>query len=522
MEVADATPMLHAVTSNYRSSMLTMLAGLATWLAADTALAAPCTVTEGDDDINLPGSLRYCIDQVNDGLTDLVIIQAAHWYAPETPLVVEKSARISGYGRIVMPGDEFVGDSLFVIGTQCPGPACEGLASVEIEGLEIAAVGVQNVRGVELRANHELLLEDVQLFDFSKPNLGGGCVSAGQQSSLTISGSAFEGCSAGDGGAVFSEATLAVISGSTFTSNVATSNGGAVSIGVGNYFSRTLQVEASTFTGNVGHWGGAIKASASYIEVDVIDSEFFANKATMYGGAAYGKGSFEGCRFEGNYAAYSGGALHLIEDATVRDTTLWGNTSMMGGGIAFDPAGGYLLQLEHSTVALNTIAGDLAYGAGVVVLGGDAAIRNSTFSENLADDGKGPTYGGGLAVLDGKVVVEHATFAGNVATLGGGIYLDAGGDLTLRSSIMAYSIGQDCEILGGLATTSSLDSDGTCSADYPNVDPQLDGFGDNGGPTWTWLPGGAEVLDATECLATEDQRHEPRDGKLCDIGAVEV
>lgn len=515
--------MLHAV-GIYRSSILTTLASLASWLAAEgsAAAASPCLVTQAADDINLPGSLRYCIDQVNQGLTDLVIIQAAHWYAPQTPLVVEKSARISGYGRIVMPGDEFVGDSLFVIGTQCPGPACNGLVSVEIEGLEIAAVGVENVRGVELRAHHELLLEDVQLFDFSKPNLGGGCVRAGQQSSLAISGSAFEGCSAGDGAAVFSEASLTTISGSTFTNNVASFNGGAVAIGTGNFFSRSLQVEASTFTGNVAHWGGAIKASAPYITVDVLDTELFDNKATMYGGAVYGKGTFEGCRFQGNYSTSSGGALHLIEDSTVLDSTLWGNTSMMGGGIAFDPAGGHLLRLEHSTVALNTIAGDLAYGAGVLVLGGDATIRNSTFSENLGDDGGSPAYGGGLAVLDGKVVVEHATFAGNLATLGGGIYLDAGGDLTLRSSIVAYSIGSDCEILGGLGTTSALDSDGTCSVDHSNVDPQLHDFGDNGGPTWTWLPGSSEVLDGTQCLATEDQRHEPRDGKLCDIGAVEI
>jgi predicted outer membrane repeat protein len=513
--------MLHAVTNTYRSSMLTLLAGLATWLAADTALAAPCSVTEEDDDINLPGSLRYCIDQVNQGLTDLVIIQAAHWYAPQTPLVVEKSARISGYGRIVMPGDDFVGDSLFVIGTQCPGPACNGLVSVEIEGLEIAAVGVTNVRGVELRANHELVLEDVQLYEFTKPGLSGGCVRAGQQSWLTIEGSTFEGCSAGDGGAVHSEATLTLVSGSTFANNVASSNGGAIAIGTGNFFARALQVEVSTFTGNFADRGGAIKATGNQIEVEAIEAGFFDNKATTKGGAVHGKGTFDVCQFERNYAGTFGGALHFIEDATVRDSTLWSNNSVTGGGIAFQPAGGYGLRLEHSTVALNTIAGDQAYGAGVAVLGGDAVVLNSTFSENYAREDQSAAYGGGLAVLDGKVQVEHATFAHNEASLGGGIYLHANGDLSLRSSIVAYSIGKDCEVLGGWGTTTSLDTDGSCGVDYSKVDPQLYDFGDNGGLTWTWLPG-AQVLGAAQCLATEDQRHEPRPGKSCDIGAVEL
>lgn len=155
---------LPCILRSARSLALAAATGLATWLAADTAAAAaPCLVTEQPDDILLVGSLRYCVDQLNQGLTDHVVIWTAHWYEPNSPLVIERSGRISGYGRFVMPGDDWEGESLFVVGTPCPGPSCMGQAVVEIEGVELAPVGVSGVRGIDLLAHHELLLEDVQL-----------------------------------------------------------------------------------------------------------------------------------------------------------------------------------------------------------------------------------------------------------------------------------------------------------------------------------------------------------------------
>ncbi|MCX4242012.1 choice-of-anchor Q domain-containing protein [Paraliomyxa miuraensis] len=495
-----------------------------TWLGAESiAAAAPCYVTDPSTSVAVPGSLPYCVDQVNLGLTDHVVIQAFHWYAPNAPLVFERSARLSGLGRIVMPGDEFVGDSLFVVGTPCPGPSCQGQVQVEIEGLEIAAVGVTGVRGIDVRPGHELWLEYAQLYEFSVLGNGsnGGCVRAGQQSVLTIVASTFEGCMADDGGAVFTEATSTEILGSSFTGNLAAYNGGAIAVGTANFFARTLGIEGSSFESNFADWGGAIKAAGTQVGMDVIDTQFLGNIATSRGGGVHGKGTFELCRFEGNEAQSFGGGLHLTESSTVASTTLWSNGAIEGGGVAFRPGSGATLVLEGSTLAHNAVKGDGARGAGLATLGGVAIVRNATLSNNVANDDVASSYGGGVSVANGKASLQHVTLADNRATAGGGIHIDATSELSLLSSIVATSTGGDCELLGGHSSVTSLDTDGTCSVTFSGVDPQLDALGDNGGPTWTRWPGAPEVIDVAQCHAAVDQRNEPRPEDKCDIGALE-
>lgn len=509
-------------STTFRSLLLGALVGATTWAVAGTALAAaPCNVNFVDDDINLPGTLRYCVDQVNQGITNEIAIQTPNWYAPNSPLVFERSARLVGYGRIVIPGDEFVGDSLFVIGTQCPGPNCQGFADVEIEGLELGAMGAGNIRGIEVLKHHSLRLENAQMYDFSKPGSSGGCIRAGQQSSLTIDGGTIGGCSADDGGAVFSEAATTSVTGTTFTGNTAGWNGGAIAIGVGNFFDRTLSVTNATFEFNGGNWGGAIKAAGTYIEVDVTGSYFFGNTATERGGGLHGKGTFDSCLFQENSAGIRGGGLDLVEDGMILDSTFWGNQAVKGGGVHFIPAGDYWLDIEGSTLGYNWVVGDQAYGAGLAVVGGTALVLNSTISDNTAYDTIQTSYGGGLAVMGASAKLHHVTFGDNTATVGGGIYVDPMGEAMLASSIVAYSNGNDCELLGGYSTVTSLDTDGTCSVDFPGVDPGLDPLADNGGPTLTRWPHALEGYDVADCLAPEDQRDEPRGAVDCDMGALE-
>jgi hypothetical protein len=523
---------LHSIGSSRSSSsfgrppaspVLGVLVGAAVILLADVAAAAaPCVVTEAADDVNLPGALRYCVDQVNQELTDHIVIQAAHWYAPDSPLVFTRSARVSGYGRIVMPGDAWAGSSLFVVGTVCPGPQCADLVTVELEGLELAAMGMTDVRGIEVRAGHGLVLEDASLYDFTVPAGEGGCVRALPQSSLEVVGSTFVGCIAGDGGAVFSSASSTVIAGSTFVDNVAAWNGGAVAIGTSGWFSRSLGVYGTVFEGNAGQWGGAIKASGSLVTVELDESVFTMNSAKMRGGAVYGKGMVRACRFEAN-ESLRGGGLELAEDSTVLDTTLWGNLAREGGGLAFVPgAGGASLWIEGSTLAENVAHGDNARGGGVLAWGGAVSVLNSTLSGNVAKDDSGVSHGGGLSLIGGsKASVAHATFASNHADAGGGIYGDGASGLELLSSIVAYSGTNDCEILGALDSNSSLDTDYTCDVEHAGVDPELDPLADNGGRTWTHWPHASKAQDVAVCEASVDQRGEPRPASDCDIGAVE-
>ena len=393
---------------------------------------------------------------------------------------------------------------------------------MEIEGLELGAVGAGNIRGIEVLNHHSLRLENAQMYDFSKPGSSGGCIRAGQQSSLTIDGGTIGGCSADDGGAVFSEAAATSVSGTTFIGNTAGWNGGAIAIGTANFFNRTLSVTNATFELNGGNWGGAIKATGTYIEVDVTGSSFLGNTATQRGGGLYGKGTFDSCLFQENTAGIRGGGLDLIENGTILDSTFWGNQAVAGGGVHFIPAGGgYSLDVQGSTLAYNWVAGDGAYGAGLAVVGGSAVVLNSTISDNTANDKVQTSFGGGIAVFGASTELQHVTLGDNTATVGGGIYVDPMGDLMLASSIVAYSNGNDCELQGGYSTVTSLDTDGTCSVDFPGVDPGLDPLADNGGPTQTRWPHGLEGYDVADCLDPEDQRDEPRGAVDCDMGAVE-
>ncbi len=156
--------------SSKLGGMLGLVVGLAVWGLADTAAAAStCYVDLVSNDIGTPGTLPYCVDQVNQGTADVVNIRTFQWYAPDDPLVFEQSATVIGPGRIVMPGDQFVGDSLFVIGTACPGAGCAGQAVVDIVGLEIAAAGFGGVRGIDVLPHHELTIAGVQVADFDAP-----------------------------------------------------------------------------------------------------------------------------------------------------------------------------------------------------------------------------------------------------------------------------------------------------------------------------------------------------------------
>ena len=85
-------------------------------------------------------------------------------------------------------------------------------------------------------------------------------------------------------------------------------------------------------------------------------------------------------------------------------------------------------------------------------------------------------------------------------------------------------IGDDC---AGLTNGVNGDQVGTGSSP---LDPRLDALGDYSGPTWTMAPQpGSPALDvvpASHCPLTTDQRGQPRpdeaaDGGACDIGAVE-
>jgi CSLREA domain-containing protein len=264
-----------------------------------------------------------------------------------------------------------------------------------------------------------------------------------------------------------------------------------------------------------------------------------------------------------------GGAGVWIEDGTVKldrcvveDNTAEGDFAQ-GGGV-YSSSG--WLTVDSCAIRGNMSEGD---GGGLAIWHGAGVIRNSTFSENDADD-----FGGGIyaAILgSAALVVENTTLTGNSAGSGGGIYQDypstgvtvmnctitqnrtrsdgGGGvyDVAFRNSIVAgntdagkpndcafsASLGRNVVGLGGDVVCGTVGTDALVApADvFTLVLDSLLAY--HGGPTPThallWTEGNP-ALDIGGTCGPTDQRGFPApvDGPdadadpACDAGAVEA
>lgn len=503
-------------------TMLSVAAGTTVWAAASTASAAViCDVNTPIDDVNTPGSLRYCVDQVNQGAADSLDVNP-DWYELQAPLVFEQSATVWGHGAIVLPGDEFEGESLIEVGTKCPGAGCLPPATLDLQMLEVGAVGFGGVRGINVHKQSELIMWDGLVAGFEVATEGG-CIRALAQSTVTIHGTRFEECKAADGGALWSEGVSTRLYDATFENNEATYNGGAVMIGSANFFVRALEVAGSEFVGNHANWGGAILASSFQISTTVDESAFYGNTADQFGGAFRGFGTFELCTFAENVAGKLGGALSLVYDSEVLDSTIDSNQAEEGGGVAFDGAA-RPLTVDGSTFVRNFAeAPDAGGGGGLLVLDGDASVLNSTFSENVAVSMAGNANGGAIAVrAKGSLDARHVTVAENKSDKAGGIAAGPNTDVWLYSSVVAHSKGDDCDIAGAFSTETSIDTDKTCKVKWTDAKLEVKPLDDNGGPTHTRVIL-FEEQDFAQCFDSEDQRDEPRNVDAgCEPGAVEL
>ncbi|MEM7147250.1 MAG: right-handed parallel beta-helix repeat-containing protein [Verrucomicrobiota bacterium] len=203
----------------------------------------------------------------------------------------------------------------------------------------------------------------------------------------------------------------------------------------------------------------------------------------------------------------------------------------------------------------NTIINSALYnniatqGAGIFSISSSAFyLINSTLTQNIA------TNGGGAAIrANGTASVENSTIAGNTSDAGSGAGIRSTGDgLTLKNTIVAQNTaaGTDPDLSGNFTTNGGNligDNTGVTStfpAGTPNpntdqvgtagspLDPKLDPFAQNGGPTPTFaLQYDSPALDNGEaCTPPTDQRghgfarHRPAvlgSPHTIDIGAYE-
>jgi hypothetical protein len=242
----------------------------------------------------------------------------------------------------------------------------------------------------------------------------------------------------------------------------------------------------------------------------------------------------------------------------ILDSTIRNNSGPVEGGglfLSWGPA-----TLERVTIAMNSTAPTAhdTRGGGIAQRWGDVDISDSAIIENATAGAGVARLGGGIYQADGTLTMTSSTVSGNVATNGtGGLFLNdvatiiastiagnTGGsssalhpgiqdELWIGGSIISGS-GDDCyEGIQSLGFNISSDSSCglTSTGDVQSAALLLGPLADNGGPTFTHLPGvGSPARDAIPigtvglCDGTvaTDQRGIARpQGAACDRGAVE-
>ena len=236
----------------------------------------------------------------------------------------------------------------------------------------------------------------------------------------------------------------------------------------------TLTVRGSILSGNSATLGGGIyNASGGTLTVksssqqedgdDGNGSNLSGNSAINGGGGIYNEGTatVRASTLSGNSAFRTGGILNFGA-LTVRASTLFGNLADYEAGGIYN--GGTL------TVSGSTLSGNSATfgngGGGILNEGGTATVRGSTLSGNSATFGEG---GGGISNYGGTLTVIGSNFTGNSAgDKGGGIYNSGLGILTVRKSTLSSNSAIDgggiYNQFGGTATVSDSTLSGNSAA----------------------------------------------------------
>jgi len=403
----------------------------------------------------------------------------------------------------------------------------------------------------------------------NKASYGGGIYN--DNASLELTGSTVSNNTANIGGGIGSTSSTLKLAGSTVANNTAKSNdGGGIIIASG-----TLILTNSTVTGNTALSGGGIanySGAASLTSCTILGN-------TSSGIANYGILTMTDCMVSSNTSVsnaggiYNKGLMTLIR-STVSGNTAAGSSLYVGGGgifnwgilsltdskvlrnIATSGSGGGIYNYINASATLtgSTISDNKAGygGGGIYDNGGTLALTNSTVSGNRVSG----TYGTGGGIYASGFTLTNSTVSGNTASKrGGGIY---GGDITLIHATLATNtsagtsddidrsavasavntIIQSC-LADGSNTNALIDNGGnldggagcgfTDASSKSNARLDLGALADNGGLTWTLMPGansdaigrGVPSGCVNSPVNSRDQRGYVRSPIACTSGAVD-
>lgn len=361
----------------------------------------------------------------------------------------------------------------------------------------------------------------------------GGAIFSSNSYETVISGSAFQGNTAGNGGAFGGIATGLFVFNTRFSNNHALDDtsggivrgyGGAIHLdGVTNSYNpnsnKRVHICGSAFGGNSAvRGGGAISAVVS-------DSKGIR--------ATYEKSTFSSNEVFGIDGSYGqGGAIYHIEDDHA-------------GGTGEDN-----LDIRNSTFHDNQA---LRQGGAVwIYINGHGEILNNTFEGNSTSAPFNTVgQGGAMAITLGLIDITNVTFANNHAAYQAGALHGGGSNEPRRIITLKNTIFMNNTLNHGQTEPSSTEwqgyhtnrpmNDGGQNIQYPRLkpiynnevnnnittypiyaDPYLFPLADNGGPNQTMaLQSNSPAIDAgADGCPIADQRGEERFGQ-CDIGAFE-
>ncbi len=348
-------------------------------------------------------------------------------------------------------------------------------------------------------------------FSGNKASLGGAIRNL--NSNLTVKSSTFSGNKAvdrniGNGGAIYIDGARGdngqiVIQNSSFTSNSATSYGGAILNSIYNNNKTTIsnsQFVTNAVGGGSNGQGGAIwstgdPASGGHWIVNTNNTTLNITNTTI----------------AGNIAGTQGGGLWIArhpKGAVISNSTINGNRtqSSMGGGIV--QGGNGKLSVINSTITDNRVSGTYAMGGAVYVNGsGMASFTNATIANNTANWQAGGIFGAS------NVTLKNTILANNIALNGGN----------------TWNIKHNCfqpMTNGGNNIQFPKPTDAPCTSGIMIADPKLVAVKNNSGPTLTRAlsSGSAASRKGSGCPAVDQRgiaRPKPA-GTSCDIGAYEA
>ncbi|MBQ9026846.1 MAG: Ig-like domain repeat protein, partial [Methanobrevibacter sp.] len=215
---------------------------------------------------------------------------------------------------------------------------------------------------------------------------------------------------------------------SIFEGNNATEYGGGI-----YWIAYEGEIINSSFARNIAEYGGGIYLNGRSGNTNITNTTFRSNNATKNGGAIECNASNIGIynlTFENNYAGEYGAALCREYGATrghgTNNTFISNHAGISGAALAW--MGVKNIHIVDYTFIDNTA--ETSGGAIYVALGSDnCIIENSTFEGNHLTNLSEYHYGGAIDCVADNMTVKMSLFKDNGANTGGAIYVGAGSKL---------------------------------------------------------------------------------------------